>query len=194
MHPFPEQRVRTIHEFTQAVDQDIGHWDCTGICSPWFRGQARKQWDPWPSVFRDAAYDEVGLATTFRNRAPCYGKTPDRSGSIDEWLFLMQHFRAPTRLLDWTESALIALFFAVYKEEKDDEKHESAVWMIHPLELNKTEGSIESREFPNTWSDHEGNVVRNNMKIPFPPPPVSPGRGQRGSAPPKGPHCSRQCK
>ncbi len=77
----------------------------------------------------------------------------------------MQHYGAPTRLLDWTESAMAGLFFAVFNknEDKPSDDYDAVVWMLHPLELNKLEDSIGKYEFPNTWSDHEGNVVRENL-------------------------------
>jgi hypothetical protein len=46
----------------------------------------------------------------------------------------MQHYGAPTRLLDWTESVLIALYFAI----RDNRGYyDSAVWMLNPYELNR---------------------------------------------------------
>jgi hypothetical protein len=51
-----------------------------------------------------------------------------------EWMFLMQHYRAPTRLLDWTESALAALYFAVSKQKH--RKSDGAVWCLDPIGLN----------------------------------------------------------
>jgi hypothetical protein len=54
------------------------------------------------------------------------------------WYFLMQHYGAPTRLLDWTDSALVALFFALNSESKvPKDREDAAVWMLDPWWLNR---------------------------------------------------------
>jgi hypothetical protein len=37
-----------------------------------------------------------------------------------EWLMLAQHYRLPTRLLDWTKNLFVALFFCVQNEADKD--------------------------------------------------------------------------
>ena len=48
----------------------------------------------------------------------------------------MQHHGAPTRLLDWTKSVLVALYFAIEKHEKED----GELWALYPDELNRNNG------------------------------------------------------
>jgi hypothetical protein len=50
-----------------------------------------------------------------------------------DWYFLMQHCGAPTRLLDWTEGALLALYFAI----RDARRVDAAVWVLDPWWLNQ---------------------------------------------------------
>lgn len=145
------------------------HWGfATRAGRPWFRGQRNKKHPPLPSIFRNR-YDEHGLTNMFRNRAPILDQVPDRSGHTDEWLFLMQHYGVPTRLLDWTESPLAALLFAVLPNDDRETEPETdgAIWIIHPLELNRLKDSIGKDEFPNTWANFEGNLVRHNIDRAF---------------------------
>jgi hypothetical protein len=56
---------------------------------------------------------ESGLIRRFKRQCHHYnGKTPEED-NILEWLALMRHYGAPTRLLDWTYSFYVALFFAL---------------------------------------------------------------------------------
>lgn len=102
----------------------------------WWRGHARIDWDLAPKLYR-TGYDleERNLAIRFMNMARVrYDKIP---GDEDwpSWLFLMQHYGLPTRLLDWTDSPLVALYFAVSEAAHHNEG--GALWAIQPTRLNK---------------------------------------------------------
>lgn len=49
------------------------------------------------------------------------------------WMQVAQHYGLPTRLLDWTQNAAVALFFACYKHFKFD----GLVVILNPIELNQ---------------------------------------------------------
>lgn len=74
---------------------------------------------------------EDHLIALFRSYAEGVSRDLPRAEEHLKWLFLMQHHHCGTRLLDWTESVLVALYFAVENESEDGE-----LWCLHPGALN----------------------------------------------------------
>lgn len=70
--------------------------------------------------FGDLHRVERKLMNEFRRRAHHYLSDVPARHDLVEWLALMQHHGAPTRLLDWSYSLLVAAYFAI--EKADEEK------------------------------------------------------------------------
>ncbi len=150
---FPYKDIYSLNEYLNEIKLITESWYKINdhIISPWFRGQSSAKDKPVPSLFHpNCNYDEFWMNMSFRNKASTFdNKTPDVE-RLDSWLFLMQHLGLPTRLLDWTESPLIALFFSLINFIKNPVNNDNpAIWIIHPFELNKQ--SIGSYSISPTW-------------------------------------------
>ncbi len=115
----------------------------TVLSKSWFRGHSKVVDELVPKVFRNTftdlnycGFSEFSLIEEFKRIAPSIEKNLPQYDNNMEWLFLMQHHGTPTRLLDWSESILIALFFAVSENPKED----GELWALFPKTLNVLSG------------------------------------------------------
>src|SRR5713226_3402618 len=76
---------------------------------------------------------EKGLLRRFMRQSHHYVTTLPSEENVMEWLALMQHYGAPTCLLDWTHSLFVAVYFAV--EQADSE---CAVWALNLKWVERT--------------------------------------------------------
>jgi hypothetical protein len=74
------------------------------------------------------------------------------------WMQVAQHYGLPTRLLDWTQNAAVALFFACCNEPDAD----GLVAIINPMELNQRLDPKFPRIFNN---ERDASIIQPYIKL-----------------------------
>lgn len=119
--------IRNIQEFIDAIRDFKSQNEII-----WFRGHSKEEYKLVPGYYRnDFQTSEETLMIRFKQSASLLVENAQREEF--DWMFLMQHYGVPTRLLDWTDSALVALYFCCSKNEKDN----GAIWLLKPAKLNE---------------------------------------------------------
>lgn len=103
----------------------------------WFRGHSRVDYTLAPSALRykraDSRDRALGLVADMKRFLEMKLSRPPAADDDLGWMQVAQHYGLPTRLLDWTQNAAVALFFACSKNLDTD----GLVVILNPIELNQ---------------------------------------------------------
>jgi hypothetical protein len=146
----PIRDLRAIEErATERLDddEDIWNWAERHAGHNWiYRGQRCAGWRitsslerharrmQWPRPLADL---EMGIYRRFQRHAHLFVESMPSEEDVIEWLALVRHFGAPTRLVDWSYSFHVALFFAARTADPTDDRDDAveedrcaAVWAL----------------------------------------------------------------
>lgn len=174
---------KTVNDITDFLDWvntlRKKHWNLGPKEELWFRGEEQNfTTHLMPKLYRhlkiNASPSSDALAKLFEDEDFLYQEF-QRLGSkyvqatypdVDwEWdsYFLMQAHQAPTRLLDFTDGALIALHFAVRQTLQNSEDHNGVVYALNPDPINAyVDEDDDINDLKKKWKDY---VDRMSTKI-----------------------------
>lgn len=113
----------------------------------WYRGHPNSDFYLLATLLRyeNGIKREEHLFTSFKKFSDRILKRRD-----SEWetLFEMQHYGVPTRLLDWSETFGIALFFAATYNQSHHPDKDAAVYLLAPIALNEISGITQIYRVP----------------------------------------------
>lgn len=144
--PYSVIRIESWEHFLKLItDTRYSNWA--------FRGERYADWPLFSALSRylqdfrihpDAwSRQETRILRIFKRKAHQYVSQPPDSDDDFQWLALMQHHGAPTRLLDFTWSPYVAAFFALERT-----RAEGVVWALNPARLEGSRNSAEGRRDP----------------------------------------------
>lgn len=103
----------------------------------WYRGQIDAGWGLTPRLARNRGHLESEIDMLKRFQQDAGPRVREKPQTAWEWICLAQHFGLPTRLLDWTENPLVALYFAVESAGVATTTTDGAFFELDPLDLNR---------------------------------------------------------
>lgn len=133
--PRLRERVTSLSDFLAVISNAIRTEEPF-----WFRGHSDVRCSLTPSALRFKSQPDreraLGLMADFRRVAEIKLPRPPNADAELKWAQIAQHFGLPTRLLDWTESATTALYFACLGKDGLDST-DGVVLILNPIDLNR---------------------------------------------------------
>lgn len=140
----PIKKIESLSDMLKHLKDDLD----PKVSPVWYRGHSIGTWQLLSSYDRlKRPPKETSLVNEFRQNANYLLDKHSPDSSFD-WLFLMQHYGVPTRLLDWTESPLIALYFAIESDTRGSKNQDGALWVLYPGKLNSKTNAERNEYIP----------------------------------------------
>jgi hypothetical protein len=135
-----------------------------------FRGERDERWPLYSSLSRylqgfriaPAAWPEQErrIIRVFKRKAHQFLEKPPDLDDDFQWLALMQHHGAPTRLIDFTWSPYVAAFFALERTLGD-----GVVWAINPARVDSSRNFKPARTDPRLAGNFQRYYIKGNRRF-----------------------------
>ena len=160
---YPVFRLRSWDAFLKLITEvPYANWA--------FRGERDERWPLYSSLsrhFQNFAVDrrawpqqENRILRIFKRKAHQFLSKPPDPDDDFQWMALMQHHGAPTRLIDFTWSPYVAAFFALERTLGD-----SVVWAINPARIDGGRAARKARIDPRVAANFRRYFLRGNQRL-----------------------------